>query len=390
MMNVRIKNFQSIGDMSLDITGFTVVVGRNNIGKSAIIRAVDAALNNRPGGEFIRQGKLKTEVDVKKDDLSITWTKGEKAVYKVNGQSYSGLNRSVPPPLLQAGFRKIETDEKKLDVLVAHQFNELFLLNESGSFITEVLSSLYDLNVLNDADDLCQKELRGNKTLLKTREADFEILRDKISLFSGFETVKKDWDGIKKLNEEIEAVSSEISVLDGYLSGITDLSTSIRNLEQIKNINIPDVEKSSRICDDYQWLEEACEILQRTLTGLTRLQPAESVRIPDMQNLTDRLQEMSDVERFYQELRTTVQMIEKFNSLSSCTSEIQKLDEKISGLEAGITEFSYVTDIHRILTDQAASVRSIISDHGTAQTSLHQLEEEYRKFKICPACERPL
>ena len=180
MLKASVKDFQSISNAQIDIDGFTVVIGKNNLGKSALVRAIDAALTNRTGNEFIQWGKKETQVHLKKDDLDILWKKGDSASYKINGKSYSKLNRAVPPPILEAGFRKIEIGDLKLTPLVAPQFEELFLLDKPGSVITEALSVIYKLNVLSDADSLCQKEIRSTKALLKTWDSDLQKTKNEL------------------------------------------------------------------------------------------------------------------------------------------------------------------------------------------------------------------
>ena len=109
MVRVKINNFQSISSASFDIEGFTVIVGKNNRGKSAVIRAIDAALSNKTGGGLIKWDKPHASVELTvKDsnhkDMNVLWEKGDTTVYKIDGKSYEKLNRAIPPPILEAGF----------------------------------------------------------------------------------------------------------------------------------------------------------------------------------------------------------------------------------------------------------------------------------------------
>jgi AAA15 family ATPase/GTPase len=45
-MHARIENFQSHADTQVEIEGFTVILGPSNHGKSALVRAVAAALRS--------------------------------------------------------------------------------------------------------------------------------------------------------------------------------------------------------------------------------------------------------------------------------------------------------------------------------------------------------
>jgi len=43
-VKIRIKNFQSIEDLEIEVRGFTAITGKTNIGKSAIMRAISSAM----------------------------------------------------------------------------------------------------------------------------------------------------------------------------------------------------------------------------------------------------------------------------------------------------------------------------------------------------------
>jgi len=56
LIRVEITNYESIDHAVIEIDGFTTVVGPNYSGKSAAMRAINAALVNQQGTEFIRWG----------------------------------------------------------------------------------------------------------------------------------------------------------------------------------------------------------------------------------------------------------------------------------------------------------------------------------------------
>jgi AAA15 family ATPase/GTPase len=219
MIRVKISNFQSISSASFDIDGFTVIVGKNNRGKSAIIRAIDAALSNKAGGGLVNWDKPSASVslDVKssnKEEMSIVWEKGDSTEYKVNGKAYTKLNKAIPQPILDAGFKKLEISDKKFTPIVGHQFNELFLINEPGSVVTEVISTMYDFDVINDADIICQKKLRAAKSLLKTREEDVTILKEKLIVFKEMNGIILKFNEIKELLKLQDKLQTEINFLE--------------------------------------------------------------------------------------------------------------------------------------------------------------------------------
>ena len=61
------KNFQSWRDFSLPMTGFTVIIGPSDRGKSAIIRALRGVLRNQVGANHITYGEKDVSVSLEND-----------------------------------------------------------------------------------------------------------------------------------------------------------------------------------------------------------------------------------------------------------------------------------------------------------------------------------
>lgn len=344
MTKVRIKNFQSIGDASIDIDGFTVVVGKNNIGKSALVRAIDAALTNRTGNEFIRRGTKKSEVSVQHADLDIIWEKGSKASYKVNDVPYTALGRSVPQPVEDAGFRKMEVGNEKLNPILASQFKPLFLLDKPGSAITEALSKMYKLNIISKADDLCQKEIRRNKTLLRTREADLKEVDEKLERFKDFENTKKEIERLAFLNSKIEHLRTEVAQIQEYDDRIKQASDRITSLQAVSGVDVPSTDGIDETMGHMKMLDEWGMRLREIATSVKRMTPISDVSIPDKD-------------------------LGIFDNLIRDYEEIDKLRDT---MERHAKE----------ITTKQQELQEIESD-------LNQAQKEWDSMEVCPLCERP-
>ena len=86
-VQIRIRDFQSIDSIDLEVSGFTCVTGPTNIGKSAIVRAVSSAILNKSVVGSVRKGKKFCTVEV--DGLK--WEKGERVGrYWVPGETDEG------------------------------------------------------------------------------------------------------------------------------------------------------------------------------------------------------------------------------------------------------------------------------------------------------------
>src|SRR5512137_438933 len=107
MIEVEVRDFQSIERATIRIDGFTTLVGRSNIGKSAFVRAVQAAITGAPVGAYVRHAALcprktrklkecrcQCSVHVKTEGFDMLWEKGDFINrYTFNGVVYDKVNQ---------------------------------------------------------------------------------------------------------------------------------------------------------------------------------------------------------------------------------------------------------------------------------------------------------
>ncbi len=192
-MKIKIRDFQSLGKVDLDVSGLTVLVGPSNRGKSAFIRAVTSALFNRPGEDFIRKGATQTQVML--DDLptvtgtpmTVKWEKGHNLNrFTINGTTYDKVGQIAPDALVAAGYKDVFIGDKErnkgeeIRPQIGGQFDEPFLLKKLGSFINDVLSVVSRLGVLLNANGRCAKDLKAAKALLTVRQKDLKAADAKL------------------------------------------------------------------------------------------------------------------------------------------------------------------------------------------------------------------
>ena len=432
MLKVKIKNFQSVANTEFEVDGFTVIVGKNNRGKSAIVRAIDSALSNRLGNNFIRWGKLQTEVGLIKDDLDVSWIKEEKtASYNINKKPYTSLNRAVPQPILDAGYKKFEIGDEKINPLIAHQFEELFLINRSGPFVTEAISTLYDLNDINDADSLCQKKLRATKNLLKTRHEDTNNLKKKLDKFDGLEEVKQKWETLKKLFEKADVLDKAISEIEefsseyesqknlvntlknvpplkvpttkgvetliadySWVAGIQKkLETSqkiVKGLQGISKVTLPGTDKPRQLIADFEWLNKTIEIFHKSLQMVQKLKGVGPLTVPDIKKPEILIQEVSTLTSVEGKLKD---LVGSCNQCKNVLAELKSLDgilTKVTAIEGQVETVSYLTGIDRDFSFRVKTFKELKASYDSAVQELNSAQTSLDAFKVCPLCNNPL
>lgn len=218
-MRVVVTDFQSLGKVDVVVEGFTVLVGPSNRGKSALVRAIEAALFNKPGDQFVRVGKKRAMVQL--TDLPaiagtplppVTWTKGGgKTVYTIGSETFSKVGQGTPPALTAAGYRDVWIGDKErkrgeyLRPQVASQFREpLFLLDRPGSFVSDVLGAISRHAVLLTAQGRAASDQRTAKQRLGVRQTDLATAQQQ------FQSL----DDVPALAARVEALRAAYAALD--------------------------------------------------------------------------------------------------------------------------------------------------------------------------------
>ncbi len=390
---VSIKNYQSIKDVSFEIDGFTVILGKNNIGKSAIIRAIEAPLANQTGKSFIRNGEKKTTVKIVRDEIDIEWVKGTSATYTVDDRKkkevFSKLNRGVPQPLLDAGFGKMGIGDKKVFPFIASQFDELFLVDKPGSVVTEVLASMYNIDVLSKADDMCQKIVKSQKSILKTREIDLKTLEEKLEVFKGFEKIKEEVAALAEKEEQTENLGSEISTLKEFEKQAERLTKSLKILGNITHVVIPHTKWFDNALKDIRQLREKEKRYQELTSNVQKLNGISKLEIPkteEMETLVKEVSQFCEWDNTATELigriKQQKEVLENFN-LKKVTVVVKKI-EKMS------KEYHHIVLLEKSFSENVSTTKTTRDELKNITEKLEQKEKEKAEIKVCPLCERPL
>ena len=100
---VNIKNFQSVSDVSFELGQFTIIVGDNDVGKSAILRALSGCLFNDSNKANVRHGHASSSVTMVLDNGKVKWVRGATNTYLLKGNQdvspleFTKIGKQVPP-----------------------------------------------------------------------------------------------------------------------------------------------------------------------------------------------------------------------------------------------------------------------------------------------------
>lgn len=285
--NIKVHNFQSITDADITVDGFTILVGESSQGKSACMRAVNAACNNRFKQGFLKYGTDEMRIDVKYSDddrtLTVTKTKKESPTYQLGDTVFQKLNRTVPPEIEDFnGFGVIDNYEQKYPLNFFTQFSKPLLLEFSQKRILEILSSSKAFDDMNDAVSKLNKRkeqnngafkqlssmINDNKRQLSEYTEQEESIRDGIGRMNGIaerlRTCEKQLqtvDGLSELENarrESETRINGLKTAIAYCGQISDTKGEIKRLDELSN-HITEQTESEKRTENAQKQISLCE-----------------------------------------------------------------------------------------------------------------------------------
>jgi hypothetical protein len=383
MFEVDITNFQSIKNLSLKFEGFTTIVGRNFIGKSASLRAINAALTNQQGTDFIRWGEKFCEVKIKTTDIELLWHKESgNNFYKINNEDvYDKVGNQPPPkPLIDAGFGLLNVGKEKINLFYAEQFFPLFLVDRLDTKSADLLISIYGLDKLYKAIDLCARDQRENSNLCKLRKNDFDQAEKDLERFEDFDKVKivaKSLDDEKiKLNKKYD----DIFGLKSWFYIYEKNTEEIKRFKPVKSIEIPSyisIEKNIVECDK---IKNFLSDIQDIKKDFLRLREVNSIIISE--------KETSEIESKLSEIKNLRNFQSRYDSLATSVNVLKNIkDIKIP--EVPDTKIEFINNL-KFLYDKTADlvtdVNKTRSSIKIAGEELIKVDKELSIYDRCPAC----
>jgi len=321
MIHIEITNYESIGHIAFDVEGFTTIVGRNFIGKSAVMRAISAALTNASGTSFIKWGESFCEVRIRNDSIDLLWHKEDgNNFYVINNKKYDKIGRDDPPnEILKAGLGTTIVGKEKLNLLYAEQFFPLFLVDKKDSKGIDLLTAAYGLDKVYKAIDLCNKDQRSINDLLRVRKRDLTTVTEDLKKYEGFEeilAIKSDVVEKKKILEQKQARIENLTILFKKLSII---SSQVRILQDIREVTIPNDKSLRELGSKLDKVVKLNDNLIKTSSEVSILKISEEINLPEntgkLKNMKEKLESCSALNHRYNTITSSVKDLSAIESV---------------------------------------------------------------------------
>jgi DNA repair protein SbcC/Rad50 len=207
--SLTIQNFQSHKETKLEFdNGINIIIGQSDSGKSAVLRALNWVINNKPSGEAFRSNwggdtEVKLKIQIHDDYFQTptrkkTNTKNTYSIVDPNGVTgFSSFGQDVPEEIKQLlNFSPLN---------MSGQFDSPFLLDMSGGEVARYLNKIVHLDVIDKSLSNIGKVLTKEKTDLKYKDGEFKEAESKMLEF--------DW---------IDEAEGKLATLEGFQVSINE------------------------------------------------------------------------------------------------------------------------------------------------------------------------
>jgi len=397
VVDVEVRNFQSIERASFQIDGFTVVVGRSNIGKSALVRAVKAALTGASAASFVRHGpaclrrtkqaktcKCHTSVHLRAEGFDLLWEKGDAINrYTFNGTVYDKAERGTPT-FLNPEFGSVQVGTVGQLLQVADQFTPIFLLDQSGGTVADVLSDVARLDRINAAMRLSEKDRKDKVATRKVREKDVQGLEARLQSYAGLDDVIADVRGLDDKKVALEAREKAVQNIDEFMAGLSAFAGSIRDLTRASELVVPATTGLDQTIDRLDTLHDLTARLSEKAGAVQTLRGVEDIQVPSLQACQDTNKRLSTLSGWVDKAVELKGWIVPWKAVEDSP------DLPLADLKAVYSQHGIVDGFVRDYEELTSAVTTLETSLAEVVDEVKKLDEEQRELGVCPTCIRPI
>lgn len=373
--SVKIENFANHKDTFVVFEkGVNVITGTSDSGKTSLIRAIMFVLDNSYSGSFVNNtpGVKHAKVTIEfTDGRVISRIKGDKinrVEYRYPGENdftvYSNFSTKYPESVKQF-LGNLPTDEDNKALYYAHQSKKLFLIDQNEGTIPKTLSSLLNIDDLEESSKALASEIRLLENDFKNKQKAHSALEAEIeSKYKYLEDNILIRDSLKNLISEIDILASNLESFDNY----------INQFEKIKIRN-----KKYKI-----EIDECQKVIE---------------------NLSESAKSLNDLEIKHKELSSYIKFFDSYNFKSkNFKKEITKAEllcnedsiEQIEEIETLKSDLDTLKSYQSKFLSSDSLIDKKKSEIQKIVNNIDQLEEEYNEIKqilidndmVCGSCNR--
>lgn len=236
LSRLKIRDFQSLENLDLELKPFTVIVGPSSSGKSAVVRALKLLVSNARGTDYVRRGTQSASVEVETVDSAmdgiaehmVKISRGALNVYDVAWdmgpiERYTKLGGDVPQHVTDA--LKIPPGDQPN---FASQFDSPFLLTSTGSKTAQTLGELTNISIVLEAARESNRRRTETVRQIGTAKTQLSQVQARIPEFANLPQRKQQLDRAAELVQEARELELRVGKIATIIQTLGVCSVALR------------------------------------------------------------------------------------------------------------------------------------------------------------------
>lgn len=258
---LQLKNFQCHKSLTLDLSQrVTTIVGSSDVGKSAIIRALQWVCFNRPSGDqFRKHGEKDVGVRLTVDGKSITRYRSRSSnSYRINKRMLKAFGATVPESItthLQIGAFNFQA-----------QHDSPFWLSLSPGEVGRRLNSIVNLEVIDQVLKKNSRRLKHLNMTVEVRKQQAQEQKEQIDGLAWVEDAKLSSNRINMLSGLLQRDRLRVSQLEAAIDAIEEIERRRRPLRGLI-VTFPRIQKLYHTLDHLIGRAGHLEVTIRKIEG---------------------------------------------------------------------------------------------------------------------------
>lgn len=243
--SITLENFQTHKKTTVALSPFfNVIIGSSRSGKSSFVRATDFLLYNNWYEDYVRFGADHTTITAKlSNGKTIVREKGPKtnkiAILGEKEERFESFGFTLPSEVSKTmGIIPIEIEAKDpVCVNISNQDDPLFLLYETGTDRTKVLSRLSGLHWIDFALKDLSKDRRTKSAEVEFLKESNASLRQKLKSFTSIDSLRVNLNVEKARLTSLKKVTSLIQSSKNLLVRTTNWKREFQLVQNLKGVD---------------------------------------------------------------------------------------------------------------------------------------------------------
>ena len=298
---IRLVNVQAYKDATLPLSpGVNALIGPNNRGKSTFIRALRAVFYGEARDSLVRAGAKAASVEIgvagnrtlrftrqpRRSPVNI-WSlhEADGSVVEEQGMRYETGGRSVPDWVADLiRIRKVED----LDVHIAHQKFPVFLLGETASRRSAVLSIGQEAGYIRDMLVIHRERCRQDNDLVRSGERELIAIDGTLDRLKELDALKDNLVELRRRGEDLKDASVRLQGLQQRAAQLADLRRRLEKAQARADITarLPEAEHLTDLTRMVERSRERERLGERVI-GLGRNLARSKARLAALQSLPE-------------------------------------------------------------------------------------------------------